>query len=121
MNNFIADAKLQPPPTKNDHPNIINLVIADVIDMGPRNEEAGLFVRDIMARGEIGFAKYGTYLQPHNGRDTLIDLYQELVDAVKYMRVLMYENDNHTLHYDYRSLMQLAISTRKRIMDRDGK
>lgn len=119
--NVIANTKLQPTPVVNDHPHIMNLVIADVIDIGPRNEEAGLFVKDIMARGEVGYAKYGTYLQPHNGRDALIDMYQELVDAVKYMRALLYENFEQSMYDQYNTLVNIAISTRRRILDRDGK
>ena len=36
---------------------------------------------------------YGTGLQTFNGRDALIDLYQELMDAVMYLRQLIAEED----------------------------
>jgi hypothetical protein len=39
---------------------------------------------DLIARAEMGKAKYGTLLMTHNGRDALIDLQQEVLDAVMY-------------------------------------
>lgn len=35
-------------------------------------------------RAEMGRAKYGTYLRVNNGRNALVDLYQELLDAIMY-------------------------------------
>lgn len=45
-----------------------------------------LVVHDIMARAEMGHAKYGTYLMTQNGRDALMDAYQEAIDLVMYLR-----------------------------------
>lgn len=36
------------------------------------------------ARDQLGRAKYGTPLQTHNGRDFLVDLFQEALDAFVY-------------------------------------
>lgn len=66
----------QPPPTPNAHPAVWDLVL-----------------EDIRVRDDFGAKKYGTRLQPHNGRDTLLDLYQEMLDAVVYLRQLIYERD----------------------------
>ncbi len=66
----------QPRPIKNDNPAVWDLVLKDI-------EE-----RDI-----IGEKKYGVRLQPHNGRDSLVDVYQELLDAVVYIRKCIYERD----------------------------
>ena len=66
----------QTPPTPNAHPAVWPLVLDDM-----------------EARDTEGRRKYGVPLQPHNGRDTLIDLYQELLDAVVYTRTLIYERD----------------------------
>ena len=59
------------------------------------NEPASweLVVLDMVERDHFGIGKYGTPLQPHNGRDTLMDLYQELLDAAVYTRTLIYERD----------------------------
>jgi hypothetical protein len=37
-------------------------------------------------RDRIGREKYGTPLQPHNGRDSLVDAYQEALDLCVYLR-----------------------------------
>lgn len=39
---------------------------------------------DMHERDAIGVRKYGTRLQPNNGRDPLVDLYQELLDGAVY-------------------------------------
>lgn len=51
-------------------------------------------IRDIVARRELGISRYGTPLQPHNGRDALRDLYEELLDGAMYARQLMLERDS---------------------------
>lgn len=63
-------------PMPNGHPEIADLVIAD-----------------IYGRRELGKQRYGTALQPFNGRDALRDAYEELLDGACYLRQLMYERD----------------------------
>lgn len=48
---------------------------------------------DVMGRQQLGVRRYGQPLQPHNGRDALLDLYQELLDAACYTRQLLAEKD----------------------------
>lgn len=64
----------QPPPQKNDMPCVWDLVVLDMID-----------------RDRVGQEKYGVRLQPMNGRDPLIDAYQEALDLVVYLRQAIYE------------------------------
>lgn len=45
-----------------------------------------LVIADMKERNEVGSKKYGTPLQTHNGRDPLIDAYQEALDLVVYLR-----------------------------------
>lgn len=59
----------QPPPVPNERPAVWDLVIADM-----------------QARDRLGRERYGTPLQPHNGRDALVDAYQEALDLVVYLR-----------------------------------
>ena len=42
--------------------------------------------KDLEDRAEAGKAKYGTYLQAHNGRKALVDAYQEALDLCMYLR-----------------------------------
>lgn len=45
-----------------------------------------LVIADMSERKEFGGRKYGTYLQPFNGRDALVDAYQEALDLCVYLR-----------------------------------
>ena len=67
----------QPPPEKSGHPAVWFLVMADM-----------------QQRDEDGRRKYGTPLQPHNGRDALVDAYQEALDLAVYLRQAIYERDD---------------------------
>lgn len=69
-------SKHQPMPTPNDHPAVWDLVVADMKE-----------------RDAVGRQRYGTPLQPHNGRDMLIDAYQEALDLCCYLRGAIYERD----------------------------
>ena len=66
----------QPPPIPNDEPAVWALVI-----------------RDMQDRDHVGRQRYGTPLQAGNGRDALINLYQELLDAVVYCRQMIRERE----------------------------
>lgn len=59
----------QPQPSKNANVPIWDLVIADMRE-----------------RDAVGRERYGTPLQAHNGRDALVDAYQEALDLVVYLR-----------------------------------
>jgi hypothetical protein len=54
-------------------------------------EVDGFVIQDILERSEMGKSKYGTTLRTFNGRDALVDLYQELLDAVKYCKQALLE------------------------------
>ncbi len=64
----------EPPPTTNDEPAVWELVLSDM-----------------RQRSDFGRAKYGIDLQPHNGRNALVDAYQEILDAAVYLRQRIYE------------------------------
>jgi hypothetical protein len=52
-----------------------------------------LVMADMAARDAIGREKYGTPLQPHNGRNPLIDAYQESLDQTVYLRQAIEEQE----------------------------
>jgi hypothetical protein len=64
-------------PKVNNHPCVQDMVIADI-------EE----------RKKVGIQRYGTVLQPFNGRSALWDAYQEALDLCQYLRQLIYEEDH---------------------------
>jgi hypothetical protein len=45
-----------------------------------------LVLADLEERAEAGKVRYGTYLETENGRDALIDAYQEALDLCMYLR-----------------------------------
>ena len=51
---------------------------------------------DLEARERQGIAKYGTTLLTFNGRDALVDLYQELLDAAQYVKQAILEREAHS-------------------------
>lgn len=45
-----------------------------------------LVIEDMQERDRVGRHRYGTPLQINNGRDALVDAYQEALDLVVYLR-----------------------------------
>jgi hypothetical protein len=63
---------------------------------------------DLVARAEFGLKKYGTQLRTNNGRDTVNDLYQEVLDAIMYaMQARMEGKHAGTLVESFLTLAQL--------------
>ena len=52
-----------------------------------------LVAEDLNARAEMGLKRYGTLLMTHNGRDALMDAYQEALDLCMYLRQAIAERD----------------------------
>ena len=48
---------------------------------------------DLEQRRELGVSRYGTALQPFNGRDMLRDAYEEVLDLAVYLRGVIEERD----------------------------
>lgn len=105
----------QPAPTQ-ERPDLIavwDLVIADLGTLWPlagfKHDDAACYrlilrltqlfaahlgtdlAADMRERDATGRQRYGTPLQPHNGREALKDAYQELLDAAVYIRQHLYE------------------------------
>lgn len=68
----------QPTPKPNDGAAIADLVIAD-----------------ILARKRVGVERYSVALQAHNGRDALLDAYEESLDQSKYLKQALVERADH--------------------------
>ena len=48
-------------------------------------------IADLQLRAEMGTLKYGTLLKTNNGRDALVDAYQEALDLVMYLKQALME------------------------------
>jgi len=66
----------QPLPVPNDAPSVQSAVRAD-----------------LDARERVGIERYGTPLQPNNGRDALRDAYEEALDLACYLKQAILERD----------------------------
>lgn len=71
----------EPPPVPTDGTPVWELVIADM-----------------RARDSFGREKYGTPLQAGNGRDPLVDAYQEALDLAVYLRQAIAEREVPGVH-----------------------
>ena len=70
----------QPPPKRNNSQDCQTATMYDLRD-----------------RREMGIQKYGTALQPFNGRNAAQDLYEELLDATVYTKQMITEYDTMKL------------------------
>ena len=61
---------------------IWDLIIADCEKAGYPQE----IIDDMRARDAVGRKRYGVALSPNNGRDALLDGYEEALDLVAYLR-----------------------------------
>lgn len=69
----------QPLPVATDHPVAHHMVM-----------------EDLQKRLDLGIRRYGQPLQPHNGRSSLRDAYEEALDLCVYLRTALYEQEHPT-------------------------
>lgn len=58
---------------------------------GTGREITPLVIKDLELRSKMGKEKYGETLRAFNGRNALVDAYQESLDLVQYLRQLLEE------------------------------
>jgi hypothetical protein len=68
--------QITPPHTGNDR--VINFITSDF-----RSDK---IISDLKNRSEIGYKKYGHYLESFNGRNSLQDAYEESLDMCMYLK-----------------------------------
>ncbi len=71
----VAAATPEPPPEKGEV-SVLNAVMFD-----------------LQARSDFGMSKYGKRLMSHNGRNSLLDAYQEALDLVMYLKQRLLEEE----------------------------
>lgn len=69
--------KKQPDPVKNNNPAIVDLVVTDMLE-----------------RKRVGIERYGVPLQANNGRNALVDAYEEALDLCMYLKQALEEQNN---------------------------
>lgn len=122
----------QPSPIPNDKPALWPMVIEDFRNGFMREPEMSIegyrnlvskIVDDMHARDQFGRNKYGVPLQAGNGRDSLKDSYEELLDAAVYLKQSIEEWEAHALGTGQfisafcKHQKQIAIETYRKILD----
>lgn len=64
---------------------------------GKGRDIIALVKEDLQSRSEYGIMTYGETLKAFNGRDALLDAYQEALDLAVYLRQVIEERDNGIL------------------------
>lgn len=98
----------QPAPADTGSRPVWELVIADVEQW---EAPAPQLIQDMRDRDAQGRAKYGVPLTADNGRDHLLNAYQELLDGAVYLRATI-ENGNRSLVTIYRDTLRCAAGLR---------
>lgn len=80
----------EPDPVKNEQPPVWPWVIEQfkILINGHNgyDDKVAMYVTNDMAERHLtGIEKYGVPLQPHNGRNALVDAYQEALDLCAYL------------------------------------
>jgi hypothetical protein len=73
--------KVQPRPTRNNERPTWDLVVSDLRQMHETR-----VIPSVEERDRQGFLKYGVRLQPHNGRNSVLDAFEESMDLVVYLK-----------------------------------
>lgn len=127
----MSDIQDQPPPVRQpDKIPVWDLVVADFKGKNPPTITGKIIVQrtavndvidDMVARDAVGRERYGTPLTTHNGRDHVVDAYQELLDAAVYTKAAMLEGERHHLEPLYWRLLEDLVSVRRLINERAEK
>jgi hypothetical protein len=107
---------MQPKPKANTEVASWDYVLRDISTMSLDNAYA--LVNDIKIRDSMGEKKYGTRLQPHNGRDTLRDAYEESLDLTVYLMTSLREGE--PVYLLYRQSLRATYELRMMLLRRSG-
>lgn len=79
---------------------------------------------DMLDRHEVGIKRYGTALQPYNGRDALTDAYAEALDQTVYLKQAFIEADDDVMIQEIDDLYVESVNHAARLLHlitvRDG-
>ena len=114
---------MQPDPTPNDQPKVIDALVNDLHnednllhESEPMSSYGDVVTQDIINRAFIGKERYGVFLQPHNGRDALLDAYEEALDLATYLMQVVMEtkaSKSDEVYWAYRDSLYVAARIAK--------
>jgi hypothetical protein len=85
-----SDQKLPGPGKTEIHDYVINRLESD---WGMTGQVRSAVANGLRDRRELGISKYGRALQSHNGRDSLLDAWQEALDTLVYLQQMQLEGE----------------------------
>lgn len=113
----------QPPPITTEGPALWEVVQGDARSFHDKNDLLTEVLVDMAERDSVGRARYGVPLQAHNGRDALVDAYQEALDMTVYLRQSVAEvpwGDERADRWQvYEESLRMVFVIRRRIKIRD--
>jgi hypothetical protein len=126
----IISSTTQSDPVHNSNAPIIESLLDDLTNEGNLEREVEPMVSygdqvttDLRKRAEIGKERYGTYLQPFNGRDALLDSYEEALDLATYLMQAVVESKAKPadeVYWAYRDALCVAARIAKLIEKREN-
>lgn len=118
-----SSSTTQPEPIPNEHQRIIDYLVNDLHDednllheVEPMSSYGDQVTTDLCRRAEIGRDRYGTYLQPHNGRNALQDSYEEALDLATYLMQVVVETGatkKDEIYFAYQDALYVAARIAK--------
>ena len=81
----------QPIPSGTKGIPVVEKVKEDILSIAPSENDV---TDDLNKRIEKGIRKYGEPLKTFNGRNALVDAYQEALDLLVYLKQLILETEN---------------------------
>lgn len=116
----MSEIQDQPAPVANTNPPVWEEVIGKLLNWMEPSDLLNQIVTDCHERDRLGRERYGTPLQPFNGRDPLIDAYQEAQDLVAYLAQCAMEEDGRRsgMEADYWFMCWDAVKTLRELRQR---
>jgi len=100
----------QPPPEPGKG-DLWQDVMADALRLIDHHIKYAILA-DMERRRRVGIERYGTPLQAHNGREALVDAYEESLDLDVYLRQAFTENPTPALGELYTRSLRLTADLR---------
>lgn len=114
--------KPEPAPQPSDQPASWDLVIEDIQERRVSVPDVrDLVLADMRERDAVGAAKYGTRLRAGNGRDQLVDAFQESLDLAVYLRTSLAERYDGVVASLYDEALTIVVWLRAEIFRRSGR
>lgn len=105
----------EPEPIPNDTEPIAQLMIYDLEQLGSQYLD---LIPEIQARYELGLSNYGVPLQVNNGRDAIVDAFQEAIDLALYLKQCV-EEDKGNFVTEYRTVIEITDYLFQQIKQRE--